>query len=74
VEDRSFQARVEFVDKILIRAEVQDRDGNWAPVDTTNPDWRNKIPRKCKESVAAKFEAEEAVLEDDEKNSGGPSA
>lgn len=75
MEDRTVEARERFIDALLIDVEnVAVRVGDQAvPLTKDMADWKSRIPVNWKTSLAIRFEEQETLTGDDEKNSGRPS-
>ncbi len=67
VADRSFEARVQFFNKMCTRLEGVE-DGEGQPLAPTVEGWKQKIPPNWKASFATYFEEKSQLSGDDEVN------
>lgn len=76
IEDRSTEAREEFMNDILKSTkniEVRSDSGEYVPLTPSLPGWRDRIPLNWKTAAALRFEEGEILTPEDEKNSAGSS-
>lgn len=83
-DDKSIEAREQFIDNLLVGCKNVEVKGSpyitsegtqsgWVNLNPEMPGWKNQIPLNWKTSVAMKFEEQEALSQDDEKNLEGVS-
>lgn len=70
VEDNGIEARRRFIDLLLVGCEEIEVkvDGNWIVLTPSLTGWKERIPLNWKISAASKFEEQETLSPEDEKN------
>lgn len=67
-EDRSYEARIRFFDTVVLDIQEQNGDGAWGSIPKEQWTETRKVPPKIKTSVAYRFEEEDPITEEEEKN------